>query len=153
MRTPKRFQKDWKMFFLNVIADEDMFMPYRAHEGDAGADLRSTIDAVIHPKQTMLINTGIKIEIPYGYGGFLYSRSGFGKYPVSLANCVGVIDHQHRNYVQARIENRSAEDFVIKRGDRVCQLVIAPIVLPEFRKVSILTTTSRGAGFGSTGTT
>lgn len=139
------------MFFLNVVADDERFMPVRAHEGDAGADLRSTIECVIRPKETMLINTGIKLEIPYGYGGFLYSRSGHGKYPVSLANCVGVIDHQHRDYVQARIENRSSEDFIIHIGDRICQLVISPIVLPTFKKVNTLSTTSRGAGFGSTG--
>jgi dUTP pyrophosphatase len=141
------------MFFLNVVADDVQFMPERAHLGDAGADLRSTEDLIIHPKEVKLVNTGIKLEIPYGYVGYLVSRSGHGKYPVSLANCVGVIDHQYRGYIMARLENRSAEDFIIKRGDRICQLIISPVVLPEFKKVSVLTTTTRGdSGFGSTGT-
>lgn len=129
-----------------------MFMPERAHEGDAGADLRSNSAYAINPGQTALVNTGIKLEIPYGYVGYLISRSGHGKYPVSLANCIGVIDHQYRGYVMARLENRSQEVFYIQRGDRVAQLIIQPIVLPEFKKVTVLTTTTRGdAGFGSTG--
>ena len=140
------------MFFLNVIADDDMFMPERAHAGDAGADLRSIEDYTISPGQTALVNTGIKLEIPYGYVGFLISRSGHGKYPVSLANCVGVIDHQYRGYIYARLENRSSDVFHIRRGDRVAQIIIQPVVLPEFKKVTVLTTTTRGeAGFGSTG--
>lgn len=141
------------MFFLNVIADDDKYMPERAHEGDAGADLKSTDNYSINPGQTALVCTGIKLEIPYGYVGYLISRSGHGKYPVSLANCVGVIDHQYRGYVYARLENRSGEVFNIKRGDRIAQLIIQPVVLPEFKRVSMLTTTTRGDnGFGSTGT-
>ena len=140
------------MHFLNIIVDDDLFIPQRAHPGDAGADLRSTEDHVIHPKETKLVNTGIKIEIPYGYVGYLISRSGHGKYPVSLANCIGVIDHTYRGYVFARLENRSAEDFIIKRGDRICQLIIQRVELVEYRVTQALTSTVRGeAGFGSTG--
>lgn len=142
------------MYFLNVIADDDMFMPERAHDGDAGADLRATEAHCIRPGETALVNTGIKLEIPYGYVGYLISRSGHGKQPMSLANCVGVIDHQYRGYVMARLENRGVTEFVINRGDRICQLIISPVVLPAFKRVNVLTTTTRGeAGFGSTGTT
>lgn len=125
--------------------------PVRAYSGDAGADLRSAVDIKIRPHSAELVNTGVKIAIPYGYVGILVSRSGHSKQRVSLANRIGIIDHQYRGHIMARLENLGEQEFNIKRGDRIAQLLIMPVLLPEFIE-SDLSETERGeTGFGSTG--
>ena len=144
-----------------TLKDNDSeLMPIRVHEGDAGMDLRSSHDITIHPGAVEVVNTGVKIVIPYGYVGLAFSRSGHGKpnIRVSLSNRVGVIDHQYRGYIQLMLENNGQEDFRIKKYDRVAQLAIIPVWLAEVCSVSEdyfeqhYAQTNRGsAGFGSTG--
>jgi dUTP pyrophosphatase len=149
------------MLTISLQDDDSKLMPTRAHEGDAGVDLRSTQDITIHPGAAEFVNTGVKIAIPYGYVGLAFSRSGHGKpeIRVSLSNSVGVIDHQYRGYIQLVLENRGQEDFIIKKYDRIGQLALLPVWLANSCLVSEnyfddkYGQSSRGAaGFGSSGT-
>ncbi len=131
-------------------------MPYRATEGSAGADLFACIenDIVIQSGERMLIPTGIAIELPdSGCGAFVFPRSSVSsKFGVSLANCVGVIDSDYRGEIKVPLINHSDAPYTVKNGDRIAQMVILPVILPEFCETSDLGTTDRGeGGFGSTG--
>ena len=131
-------------------------LPYRATAGSAGADLFACIerDIVIESGQRVLIPTGIAVEIPEnGYGGFVFARSSVAsRYGVSLSNCVGVIDSDYRGEVKIPIINHGQDAYTVKNGDRIAQLVIMPVDVPEFVEVQELSDTQRGeGGFGSTG--
>jgi dUTP pyrophosphatase len=132
---------------------EDTEIPEYATEHAAGMDLKAHEDAVIPAGVRKLVGTGIAIEIPIGCFGGLYPRSGLAaKHGINLANCVGVIDADYRGEIKAAIQNNSSEDFVIKKGDRICQLIIQPYVKAVLVEAEALDETGRGAGgFGSTG--
>jgi dUTP pyrophosphatase len=128
--------------------------PFRATQHSAGADLCACLDedVIIAPGELRAVPTGIAVEIPEGYGGFLFSRSSMGKYGVTLANSVGVIDSDYRGEIQVLLLNRGNEPFGVKNGDRIAQLVIMPVGMARFSEKSTLSDTERGAGgFGSTG--
>lgn len=130
-------------------------MPTYGSEFSAGADLYALTDEdiVIKPRQTVLIHTGISIEIPEGYGGFVYARSGLStKRGLAPANKVGVIDADYRGEIMVPLYNQSSEEQTVSCGDRIAQLVIAPFLKCEFCEVDDLGATERGqSGFGSTG--
>lgn len=122
----------------------------------AGADLYACIDtdqAVIRPHETKLIPTGISLEIPEGYGGFIYARSGIAtKRGLAPANKVGVVDSDYRGEVMVALHNHSDKEASIDNGERVAQLVIAPFLAVNFTEADELSDTERGeGGFGSTG--
>lgn len=131
-------------------------MPFRATDGSAGADLFACIpeEVVIAPGERKLIPTGIAIGIPYGgCGAFIFPRSSVSsKFGVSLANCVGVIDSDYRGEIIVPLINHSDEPYTVKDGDRIAQMVVMPVIIPDFIPVDELETTVRGSGgFGSTG--
>ena len=131
-------------------------IPRRATEGAAGMDLYACIDESITlaPQQLVIVPTGIAIELPdNGCAAFLYARSGLGvKHGICLANGVGVIDSDYRGEVFAGLCNVSDKPYVIAPGERIAQMVIAPVFTPDVVEVSELSDTQRGAGgFGSTG--
>ncbi|MBQ1349558.1 MAG: dUTP diphosphatase [Ruminococcus sp.] len=131
-------------------------IPRRATEGAAGMDLYACIDESITlaPQQLVIVPTGIAIELPdNGCAAFLYARSGLGvKHGICLANGVGVIDSDYRGEVCAGLCNVSDKPYVIAPGERIAQMVIAPVFTPDVVEVSELSDTQRGAGgFGSTG--
>lgn len=131
-------------------------LPYRATEGSAGADLFACLDKemTIGAGERCLIPTGIAIELPdAGCGAFVFPRSSVSsKYGVSLANCVGVIDSDYRGEIKVPLINHSAEPYTVKNGDRIAQMVIMPVILPEYLETDSLGDTARGeGGFGSTG--
>ena len=131
-------------------------MPYRATDGSAGADLFACIpeEIVIAPGERKLIPTGIAIGIPYGgCGAFIFPRSSVSsKFGVSLANCVGVVDSDYRGEIIVPLINHSDEPYTVKDGDRIAQMVVMPVIIPDFIPVDELETTVRGSGgFGSTG--
>ena len=137
---------------IEYSTEDTNLQPCRAHEGDAGADLKAATDYAIRPHTAELIDTGIKIAIPYGYFGMVVSRSGHSKHRISLANRVGIIDSSYRGNLMVRLENLSDETFNIKTYDRIAQLIIVPCLLPEFILSDELDETERGeGGFGSTG--
>lgn len=130
-------------------------IPSRAHEMDAGLDLYSPIDTVI-PVQSawtdgsMCIDTGVHIEIPAGYVGFLKSKSGLNV--KSGIQSEGVIDAGYTGSIMVKLYNHSKYPVPIKKGQKISQLVILPIITPELELVDGLEDTERGnGGFGSTG--
>ena len=120
----------------------------------AGADLYSDEGAfTVAPGETHLVHTGLSIEIPEGYGGFIYARSGLAtKRGLAPANKVGVIDADYRGEIMVSLHNHSNKPQTEEAGERVAQLVIAPFLKAEFEETDELSDTVRGeGGFGSTG--
>ena len=121
----------------------------------AGADLYACLDAplTIEPGQTILVHTGIALEVPVGYAGLIYARSGLAsKKGLAPANKVGVVDADYRGEVMVALHNHSTVAATIEPAERIAQLVITPYVTAIFNEVDELTDTVRGeGGFGSTG--
>lgn len=121
----------------------------------AGADLYACLEepVTIAPGETKKIPTGLAMEIPVGFAGLIYARSGLGtKQGLAPANKVGVVDSDYRGEFMVFLHNHSAEKRTVSHGDRVAQLVVTPVYTPGFEETDELTDTARGAGgFGSTG--
>ena len=120
----------------------------------AGADLYSAMDEItIAPGETVLVKTGIALELPIGYAGLIYARSGLAsKRGLAPANKVGVVDCDYRGEVMVALHNHSNIPQTIAAGERIAQLVIAPYIVAEFEETDELSDTVRGeGGFGSTG--
>ncbi len=131
-------------------------VPQRATNGSAGMDLYACIESSItlEPGKLTIVPTGIAIELPdSGCAAFLYARSGLGvKHGICLSNGVGVIDSDYRGEVCVGLCNVSDTPYVIEPFERVAQMVIAPVLLPDISEAEELSDTSRGeGGFGSTG--
>jgi dUTP pyrophosphatase len=129
--------------------------PFRATPNSAGADLFALVpaDTVVGGGERLLVPTGIAVEVPGGYGGFLFPRSSISsRHGVSLANCVGVIDADYRGEVKVALINHSDEPYTVRNGDRIAQLLIMPVESAEWCEKPTLSDTERGdGGFGSTG--
>ena len=134
---------------------ENARVPAYASLGAAGADLYACIDedVVLESGASAFIPCGFAMAIPQGYVGLVYARSGLAsKQGLAPANKVGVIDSDYRGECIVSLLNHSKETRVIHAGDRIAQLVIAPVVQAEFSLTDALSDTERGAGgFGSTG--
>lgn len=133
----------------------DAVEPNRQHADDAGADLATVEEFVLHPGERRLVHTGIILEIPYGMLGYVVPRSGLAvKHGITIVNAPGLIDSGYRGEIMVCLLNTGDEPVEFKKGDRVAQLVIQRHVSPLFYETSALTVTARGAhGFGSTGVT
>lgn len=128
--------------------------PGYARPGDAGADLRSTATVVLAPGERALLGTGVSIALPEGYAGFVMPRSGLAvSHGVTVLNAPGVIDAGYRGEIKVPLINTDrAEAFQVEAGDRIAQLVIAPVSRAVFVRVPRLPLSERGErGFGSTG--
>lgn len=141
---------------MNVKLDEGAYMPESAHEADAGYDIRTPVSFTVAPHTSMsgdgyaIINTGVHVEIPVGYVGFLKSKSG-----LNVNNSLtgeGVIDCGYTGSIIVKLYNHCNESRHFNRGEKITQLVILPIAKPELRLVDELKETDRGDGcLGSTG--
>lgn len=135
--------------------DSRAIIPTRGSADAAGADLYALTnsDIVINPGETVLVHTGIAMEIPSGWVGLVYARSGLStKMGLAPANKVGVIDADYRGELMVSLYNQSGEVRVVPNGERIAQLVIAPYIPAVFEEVEELSDTVRGeGGFGSTG--
>lgn len=135
--------------------NEKAIIPTYGTEFSAGADLYACIEEeiTINPGETKLIPTGLAMEIPVGYGGFIYARSGLAtKKGLAPANKVGVVDADYRGEVMVALYNQSSTEQTVAPQERIAQLVIAPFLKVEFNEVDELNETVRGeGGFGSTG--
>ena len=135
--------------------NENAIIPTYGSEYSAGADLYACIDekVTIKPHTTFLVKTGLSLEIPEGFAGLIYARSGLAsKKGLAPANKVGVVDADYRGEVMVALHNHSEIDAIIEPKERIAQLVIAPFLKAEFFEVDSLSETVRGAGgFGSTG--
>ena len=148
---------DLKIKTVSPKIGKDIPLPFYATPGSAAMDLHACIDeaAVIPAGGRSMIPTGIAIALPSAdYVALVYARSGLGiKHGVAPANCVGVIDSDYRGEIIVGLQNSGASDFTVRPGDRIAQLMIAPVVRANLRMVEELDETARGAGgFGSTGT-
>lgn len=131
-------------------------VPSYGSKSAAGADIYACTDGeniVIAPGETKMVHTGIALEIPEGYAGLVYARSGIAtKRGLAPANKVGVIDSDYRGEIMVSLHNHSSDVQEITDGERIAQLVIAPYLAVEFSQVDELSDTERGSGgFGSTG--
>ena len=143
------------MIKVNFIKlNEKAHTPTYGSEFAAGADLYSAEEEItIEAGETRLVHTGIAMEIPEGYAGLIYARSGIAtKRGLAPANKVGVIDSDYRGEIMVALHNHSNTAQTIAEGERIDQLVIAPFVSVEYNETETLNDTERGAGgFGSTG--
>ena len=143
------------MIKIKRITDTAIF-PVRGSEYSAGWDLCADIsdDLILKPAETFVIGTGWAIEIPKGYFGAIFARSGLAtKEGLRPANCVGVVDSDYRGQIKIAIHNDTLENKVIPARSRIAQLVLIPYLnTEELEEVEHLSNTNRGTGgFGSTG--
>ena len=135
--------------------NENAVIPTYGTEFAAGADLYACLDeaVTINPGETHFIKTGLAMEVPVGYAGLIYARSGLAcKKGLAPANKVGVIDSDYRGEIMVALHNHSNEAVVVESGERIAQLVITPYIVAAFNQVDELEDTVRGeGGFGSTG--
>ncbi|MBR1508167.1 MAG: dUTP diphosphatase [Eubacterium sp.] len=138
------------------ILRQGAHLPTYGSENAAGADLYACTDenVTIEAHKTVMVPTGFAMEIPEGFAGLIYARSGLAsKKGLAPANKVGVIDSDYRGEVMVALHNHSDEAKIIEPGERIAQLVITPYIAGIFHEVDELGDTGRGAGgFGSTGT-
>ena len=156
---------------LKVKLSDGAPLPKHAKSGDAGLDLTTRETVELAPGETKIVGTGVSVEIPEGYFGMVVPRSGLGSRGVTLSNAVGIIDSGYRGEIKAPLHNNKpvvnwerpydasynavlaglTNSMTVKRGERVCQLVVVPFVTCECVEVDELSGTERGTdGFGST---
>jgi dUTP pyrophosphatase len=134
---------------------KDLPLPYYATDHASGFDLMAAVEepVTIKPMERKVIPTGIVIELPEGFEAQIRPRSGLAlKYGITLLNSPGTVDADYRGEIKVLLINLGQEEFVVKRGDRIAQMVICPVVRVLLEEVQELTPTERGPnGFGSTG--
>ena len=134
--------------------DPDLALPSYARAGDAGLDLCAAEACVLKPGERAAVPTGLAVEIPHGYAGFVHARSGRAlREGLALVNAPGLIDAGYRGEIKVIAVNLDPADPIhIERGDKIAQLVVQPVAEAELEEVDDLEETERGAGgFGSTG--
>ena len=133
--------------------DAALPLPAYAREDDAGLDLYAAETVTLAPGARALVPTGIALAIPPGFAGLVLPRSGLAlRHGVTILNTPGLIDAGYRGEVKALLINLGQEPVTLSRGERIAQLVPAPVLRVDFVEVAILSETTRGAGgFGSTG--
>ena len=128
-------------------------VPTHGSEGAAGYDLYATNSADVAVGETVMFDTGLAVEIPYGYFGGIYSRSGLAcKKGLYVQNNVGILDSDYRGSIKVALHNNSKEAHRIEEGDRIAQLIVQPYQTVSFYEVNEVNGTVRGeGGFGSSG--
>lgn len=136
-----------------LIVCDDAYLPIYAQPGDAGADLRSRVAAVVPAMGRCLVPTGVSIALPNGYVGLVHPRSGLAhKSGITVLNTPGTIDAGYRGEISVNLYNSTDQDFQVEPGDRIAQLLIQKFEVAQFVRVETLPESHRGeAGFGSTG--
>ena len=156
---------------LKVKLSDGAPLPAHAKPGDAGMDLTAREDVTLRPGETKMVGTGVAIELPEGYVGLVFPRSGLGSKGVNLSNCVGVIDSGYRGEIKAPLHNNrpvvdwdapydawydvrladKSSSMTVERGERICQLVVVPFATCECVEGELSETERGEGGFGSTG--
>lgn len=135
---------------MKIMLDKRAIMPTRAHEDDAGLDIYTPDMLIIKPHKAVTVDTGIHVEIPRGYVGFLKSKSGLNVKRNLIGE--GVIDSGYTGSIVVKLYNLGEDIVLINEGEKIIQLVLLPIITPELEVVDKLEETERGTGgFGSTG--
>ncbi|HQU66974.1 MAG TPA: dUTP diphosphatase [Albidovulum sp.] len=150
--TIRVLREDW--------ADISVALPSYETPGAAGADIRANLPPeereagfILRPMERRVVPTGLRVEIPDGFEAQIRPRSGLAlKHGITLPNTPGTIDADYRGPLGVLVVNLGAEPFVVRHGERIAQMIVAPVVRAGFEEVRYLTDTRRGAGgFGSTG--
>jgi dUTP pyrophosphatase len=134
--------------------DPGLPLPSQAHPGDAGCDLYAAADVELGPGQRVVVGTGVAIALPAGYAAFVHPRSGLAaEHGVTIVNAPGTVDAGYRGEIKVIVLNTDAEHAVrLRRGDRIAQLVVQRVEIPDFVEVDTLPGSQRGSGgHGSTG--
>lgn len=135
---------------MKIVLERSAFPPIRAHEDDAGLDIRSPVDVIIKPHASVLIDTGVHVAIPAGCVGFLKSKSGLMCNHEITSD--GTVDAGYTGSIRVKLFNHGDYHYTIRRGDKITQLVVQRCELPDVEIVDSLPETARGAGgLGSTG--
>ena len=135
---------------MKYMLDAGAFAPVKAHNEDAGWDIKSPVDAVILPGESEVFFTGVHVQIPLGCAGLLVSKSGLNvKHGITST---GLIDYGYTGSIAVKLYNRGSAPYHVRRGDKISQLVILPVVYDELEQVDWMEETERGEnGFGSSG--
>lgn len=135
---------------MKIKLDYTAFMPERAHDTDAGLDLKTPFPFTVYPHSAEIIDTGVHVELPHGTVGMLKSKSGLNvRFDITSE---GVIDEGYTGSIVVKLYNNGHHPVVFKAGEKITQLVILPVIIPDLEIVEELTETERGeGGFGSTG--
>ena len=139
---------------LQIVCSDKNLLPTRAHEHDAGLDLRCAEDFVmLAPGARHLVDTGVAVSIPAGYVGLVHPRSGHAhKHGITVNNAPGTIDSGYVGNIRVNLINHGRAPVYVEYGDRIAQLLIQHVELPELEIVESLEATERGtSGHGSTG--
>ena len=131
----------------------DAVLPSLGSAYAAGADLYSIEELTLAPGETKLVHTGLAMEIPVGYGGFIFARSGLAtKKGLAPANKVGVVDADYRGEIMVALHNHGTQPQTVEKGERVAQMVLMPFLAAEYFEAEELSDTARGdGGFVSSG--
>jgi dUTP pyrophosphatase len=131
----------------------DAHLPSRAHPWDAGLDLVAVEPLTLAPGARGVVATGIAVAIPEGWAGLVVPRSGLARRQgLTLTNAPGLIDAGYRGEIQVLMINLGDQPYTVRRGDRIAQMIVAPVVRAELREVDALGDSRRGpGGFGHTG--
>lgn len=136
---------------MKIMLDEGAILPTRAHDQDAGLDLYSREEQIILPGESAVFDTGVHIAFPVGTFGQLFSKSGLNV-NYNIVSCGGTIDEGYTGSIRVKLYNLGDKPYMIRKGQKICQLVIMPCLKPELEVVDSLEETERGEnGFGSTG--
>jgi dUTP pyrophosphatase len=128
----------------------DAKLPSYAHPGDVGMDMYALETQTVNPGEIVFFNFGFSLEFPFGYGAFMKDKSSTSKAGIHVLG--GVFDAGYRGEYKTHVINLSKTPYIVEKGDKVTQLVIIPIVIPELEVVEELSESERGTGeFGSTG--
>ena len=135
---------------MMFMLDDGGYIPTRAHREDAGMDLRSPVDVVVKSLDSVTIDTGLHVRIPEGYAGLLVSKSGLNvNHDITST---GLIDSGYTGSIRVKLYNHGLEDYQVHKGDKISQLVVFPVLLPDMVLVNDLGESDRGDnGFGSSG--
>lgn len=138
---------------IKLINNDKNCIPVKAHDTDAGYDIRASRCISVFPRDTEFVPTGVCVDIPIGYVGLLFPRSSISKTPLRMANSVGVIDSGFKGEIKVPLFNTDEVEIIdIDKYSRIAQLVIVPCMDFELELTDDLGTSERGTGgFGSTG--
>jgi dUTP pyrophosphatase len=136
---------------MKIKLDDGAYMPTRAYPTDAGLDLRARETQIVPAKESATFDTGVHIELPPDTVGYIKGKSGLNvKHGIVVPD--GTVDEGYTGSIRVKLYNFSGYDYKVNKGDKICQLVIHPILKPELEVVDSLADTERGSGgFGSTG--
>lgn len=146
-------EKPTNPVWVKIMTEDVTLIPHYQTSGSAACDLRSIDSVIIPPGSSLTVGTGIKLEMPGGFGAMVCSRSGLAaKNGIQVLNAPGIIDNDYRGEIKVILHNTSQSEFIVKKGDRIAQLLLFPIFQAIFQKAPNIDSTARGeGGLGSTG--